>query len=373
MRGFSSIGIMVGMIVGAGMFALPYVVAQAGVQWGITHLVLTFFIILSIHLLYGEVVVGTPGKHRLPGYAAQYLGHHGKTVAFISAIIGFYGSMLTYGILGGIFLQKLLGDGIPLVVSTLFFFTLGAIILLRGIDQVGKINFFLTVPLLLLILLVCFLLFPHADIDPFSFGSMDNWFLPYGVFLFALSGASAIPDAIQLLKRKNKHEVRSTIFWGTFIPAVLYALFVFAVLGVTGAFTTQDAISGLEAYVGTGILAVGALVGFLAVFTSFLAMGLDLKNLIRYDYRKPEPLAWALTVGVPIVLYFLGITDFVRVMAFIGTVAIGTDGLLIIISYLCMCERKRVQPFAPGHIIAVIVLLGLLVGVAYELGGIFIY
>ena len=39
------IGMMTGLIIGAGVFALPYAFAQAGVFWGTVHLVVSLFIV----------------------------------------------------------------------------------------------------------------------------------------------------------------------------------------------------------------------------------------------------------------------------------------------------------------------------------------
>src|SRR3989338_6720640 len=39
------IGMMAGLIIGAGVFALPYAFAQAGVFWGTVHLVISLFIV----------------------------------------------------------------------------------------------------------------------------------------------------------------------------------------------------------------------------------------------------------------------------------------------------------------------------------------
>ena len=49
------IGMMTGLIIGAGVFALPYAFAQAGVFWGTVHLVVSLFIVYFLHQWYGEV------------------------------------------------------------------------------------------------------------------------------------------------------------------------------------------------------------------------------------------------------------------------------------------------------------------------------
>ena len=48
------IGMMTGLIIGAGVFALPYAFAQAGVFWGTVHLVVSLFIVYLLHQWYGK-------------------------------------------------------------------------------------------------------------------------------------------------------------------------------------------------------------------------------------------------------------------------------------------------------------------------------
>ena len=43
------IGMMAGLIIGAGVFALPYAFAQAGVLWGTIHLAVSLFIVYLLH------------------------------------------------------------------------------------------------------------------------------------------------------------------------------------------------------------------------------------------------------------------------------------------------------------------------------------
>ncbi|TSC80013.1 MAG: putative amino acid permease, partial [Parcubacteria group bacterium Gr01-1014_29] len=123
----SGLGLLVGVIIGAGMFVLPYTIARAGIVWGSVHAGIAFAVLTFIHLLYGGIVFSTPGTHRLPGYAKIYLGKWAKNVSFLSALIGFYGALLVYGLLGGVFLAGLAGGDSSL--WSLLFFAVGGCIL----------------------------------------------------------------------------------------------------------------------------------------------------------------------------------------------------------------------------------------------------
>ena len=95
---------LVGMIFGAGVFALPASIAKAGIWWGSIHFFLAFFVVLFLHLLYGEIIFYIPGKHRITGYVEMLLGSRAKFIAFLFTLFSYYGTLLVYAILGGIFL-----------------------------------------------------------------------------------------------------------------------------------------------------------------------------------------------------------------------------------------------------------------------------
>jgi len=365
MKILSSLGLLVGVIVGAGMFALPYVVVKAGLVWGSVHLVLAFLLLTFLHLLYGEVVFRTPGKHRLPGYARIYVGEGFSKLSLASAILGFNGALLAYGILGGIFLARLIGGGsAPLL--TFGFFALGSVILALKLKNVGTINFVLVIPLILFVFALYILTFPSAYVSNIGAGESRYWFLPYGVFLFAFAGASAIPDVADVFKKRNEPLFQRVVVWGTLIPLILYALFIFSVAGVSGALTTPDAISGLARMVGPQALTVGALIGFLAVFTSFLSLGADLKNLYVYDYGWSPLASLTMVVLVPVGLFLLGASDFIWTIGAVGAVAIGIDGITIILLALAVRRRKLSRVFSSPPVLWLLA-SGLLAGIVYEL------
>lgn len=376
----SSLGLMIGVIIGAGMFALPYAVMKAGLFWGVFHLVLTFFIITTIHILYSVVIASTPGKHRLPGYARIHLGPWAERLSFLSAFGGFYGALLVYGILGGIFLSRLLPfGGWSTGMFTFLFFAGGALVLLFNLRHVGEINFFLTFVLIAVIGVFAVLLLPYVELSHFRIiPEKTAWFLPYGVFLFAFAGASAVPDAAEAFYRGNKApngRFRRVLVLSTFISLLVYVVFITSVIGVSGQATSPDAISGLENFLGGRAILVGSLIGFLAVFTSFLALGLDLKNMFRYDMGWRTEFAWCAVVSVPILLFLAGVNDFVRVIGFVGAGAVGVDGIIILLSALQVCRtgsRCTIGSVSFHPVFPLVLIVALSLGVVYEIFTVFL-
>lgn len=387
-RAFSSLGLMIGAIIGAGMFALPYAVMRAGLFWGAVHLILACGIITLIHIFYGAVIAATPGKYRLPGYARIHLGTGAEHVALLSAFSGFYGALLVYGILGGVFLSRLFpffqgGAGVP----TFLFFAAGAAALLFQLRRVGEINFFLTILLIAGVALLAVFALPHVRLSNFmAVPDAASWFLPYGVFLFAFAGASAVPDAAEVFhplrlgdEASRGHKTpngrfRRILVLSSVIPLLVYLIFIASTFGVSGVDTSPEAIRGLERILGARAIFIGSLIGFLAVFTSFLALGLDLKNLLHYDVGFPPLAAWGTAMAIPPFLFAAGVNDFVSIIGLVGAVTIGIDGIIILLSALRVCRtgaRCVIGSVSFHPAFPLLLILALSLGVVYEVVQIF--
>jgi len=102
---FFALMTLLGVMIGAGIFGLPYVVAKAGIIPGLFYFLVLGGVVLLLHLFFGEIVLRTQGKHRLIGYAQRYLANPGKILITCSTILGISGTLLAYVILGGNFLK----------------------------------------------------------------------------------------------------------------------------------------------------------------------------------------------------------------------------------------------------------------------------
>jgi len=331
---FYAVSVLIGTIVGVGIFAIPYVCAQAGMLVGFLYFILIGGAILLLHLFYGEIILRTEGEHRLAGYAEKYLGGWGKKIVGAIIIFEFYGAMLAYLIVGGGFLStifnKLLGGSDFL--WALIFFALGSLAILFGMRLIGAIEVFMTFFLLVIIGVLFFKGLPHINFGNLTKINLTNFFLPYGIILFSLTGGAAIPEMRQILKGEEK-KLKKAIIWGTTIAVFASFLFGFSIVGITGSLTTQTGIEGLVPFLGDWILMLGAFFGFLAVATSFLIIGLNLRNVFWRDYKINKILAWLLACFVPLVAYLLGLINFIVIIGLVGAIAGGLEGISMILIY----------------------------------------
>lgn len=333
-RFFLAVATLVGMIIGAGTFGIPYVMAQAGFSVGVFYLLLIGAAVALVHLFYGEIILRTREQHRLVGYAKKYLGDWAKHWCTATVLVEYYGSLLAYIILGGTFFYALFGGwlGGSEVLWAIIFFLLATIAVFFGLKTVSNSEFILMFFLLLIVLFLFVRGCPLVKAANFTSIDLKNSFLPYGVILFAMAGSAAIPELRMILKGQEK-KMKKAILWGTAIPVIAYLLFSFSVVGISGKNTSEEAINGLIPYLGKDIVILGSIFGILAIYTSFIILALGLQEMFHCDYKIPPKWGLLLVLAVPLILYFAGFQEFVSVIGFVGAVASGLDGIITILIY----------------------------------------
>lgn len=346
------------MIVGAGTFAIPYVFSQAGFFIGLFYLFILTLAVVAVHLFYGEIILRTHQPHQLVGYAAKYFGGRVKKIASVTLLFEYYGALLVYLILGGQFLAIIFVRwfGGSEFLWVLIFFLLGAFGIFWRLNTLAKNELWMVALLLVGVIILLIKGAPLIQLSNFSGFNFTKFFLPYGVVLFALAGAAAIPEMRQILQGEEK-KLKPAIIWGTLIPAVLYLLFALVVVGVTGSQTTQEAIEGLVPYLGSWVIILGAIFGFFAVYTSFLVLGTAIKKIYQQDYRIRGIWAFALACFVPLIAYLAGLKNFILIVGFIGAVFSGLDGILTIFIYF---KARREGDRHPEYRLRLVRVLGIL-------------
>ncbi|MCX6786005.1 MAG: hypothetical protein NTZ18_04105 [Candidatus Komeilibacteria bacterium] len=365
--GLEAIAILVGTTVGAGVLGLPYAIYQAGFLTGMILLVVLFLAVLLVNLQFGEIVLSTAATHQLTGYAEKYLGKRGKYFMFIVAIIGFYGALLIYIIGEGQALAALTGGNA--VVYSLLFFLFTSLLVYLGLTVISEVEFLLTSLVLLVVAAIALFSWPHLNWNNFAQLNLSKILLPYGVIFFSFGGLSAIPQMKQVL-RGREQQLKKNIIIGTSIPLVIYLLFAFVVIGVSGIKVTEVATVGLGAILGRPLLIFGNLFAIFTMATGFLTLGLALKSTYQFDFKFKPHLSWLLTMIVPLVLFLAGLHDFIKVMGTVGAVAGGLQGLMVCLIYLKLKKhRERMPEYRLTHSPLIFCLLSLLFlgGIVYTL------
>ena len=105
-----AIAVLIGTIIGAGVFTLPYVAVHSGLATTLIWLIIVSFIITYLHLAFGEIVLRTKQDFRLPGYVGHYLNSSAKRFILLITFFTFSFSLLIYLLLGSQFLRVMLNS-----------------------------------------------------------------------------------------------------------------------------------------------------------------------------------------------------------------------------------------------------------------------
>jgi len=354
-----AIATLSGTIIGVGFFALPYITSKVSFPIMLGYFLILGTLVILIHRFFGELALKTPDLKRLPGFAKIYLGNFGEKVAFLSSILGISGAILAYLIVGGEFLSVLLSPvfGGGTLIYTLIYFIFGAILIFWGIKAIARIEFWGLILFFVILIAIFFRGFPQIQwLNLFPSPDFTHLFLPYGVILFSLWGAALIPEVEEILGEK-KNLLKKVIPIAILIPILVYLFFIYLILGMTGPQTTESALTGLRDFLGDGIVNLALFFGILTTFTSFIALGLTLKKIFWYDLKIGKNLAWAITCFSPLILFLIGVKQFIPVISFVGGIMVGIEGILILLMY-----RK----IKPRNFLVYLLILILLGGIIYK-------
>jgi tyrosine-specific transport protein len=374
---YGAIATLVGMIIGAGILGIPYVVAKAGFITGLIDILVLGFSVLLINLYLGEVALRTQGSHQLTGYAKIYLGRGGEYLMIFSMVFGMYGALIAYILKEGEFLSKLFSPvfGGNNVIYSLIFFIVMSILIYEGLKIIERSELLMVT--LILAIIVIIVIFSFSYINPSNLEGFDisKIFIPYGVVLFAFIGTAAIPELKEELKY-NKNYLKKAIIYGSLIPIAVYIIFALIVVGVTGIENITDgAIIGLSNVLGYKMLLFGAIFGILTMGTSFLAIGLALKEMYNFDFKYNKTISASLACIVPLIIALIIVTikinnAFFKVLDLTGAVTGSLAGILIV---LMIFKAKKVGKRKPEYsikgskVLGIFLILLFILGLLYEI------
>jgi len=358
-----AIAVLVGTTIGAGIYALPYAVVKVGFIPGLIYLISIGLLVLLINLIYGEVILRTPGDHQLTGYGQIYFGKLGKFLASSAMFIGIYGAMFAYLMKVGDFIFLASNQPHQLLFSLIFYF-LAATIIFFGLKTLSKAEVVLEVLVLSFIFFLALVSLPHLQSVNYRFtintlSSIDNILSPYGVILFAFLGFSAIPEMREILKNQPD-KLRKSIAIGTVIPIVIYLLFSAVIIGICGGKTAEDAIASLTLFMPNWIARLGAFLGILTMSSSFLALGFVLTEVWHRDFRFAKNEAILLALIPPLILFLSGLSNFIKILEYTGALTGGLSGLLVILCFTRITKASLNLPKIVLYVLGVIFLLGML-------------
>lgn len=339
--------ILIGTIVGAGIFGFPYVVSKSGILPALFYFVVLGGMMILLHLFFGEIFLRTGEECRLVGLARKYLGKwYGRLTTF-SVIFGTTGALLAYIILAGKFISIMLSFKVDVdpVYCSLFFALALVPFIFKGTKLVARAEVLTNAVFFLIIFVIFIIGIPKINLHNFSLISLPDILLPYGVVMFSLVGFSAIPEAEAILKGPDEKKNLKKIILLTFgFIIAFYMLFTFVILGISGKETSVDVFGGLIPFLGPEIIFFGALAATITVADSFLVVALYLRNSLIHDQKFPKILANSFVGFLPLILFLLGFRSFIGVIGTLGTIIGVIEGIIIILLFKKAKELGDHQP-----------------------------
>jgi len=371
-----AVAIMVGSIVGAGVLGLPYVFAQSGYLIGLVTLLVVGIAILMEFMIVGELALETPGRHQIVGLAKRYLGEKGKWLMQIIVLLSIWGAMLAYTVGSGDVFSSFFAQnavyGVPLkiIFSLIFLFTLSIPIYL-GLKATADVETPLVVFFIGLIIAMCALAITQIDLANLQTVNLAKSLLPYGVVLFAISGSMVIPEAKIAVSGDSKL-LRTAVLLGGIIPLLLYLFFTTVVVGVVGDKASEVATIAFGQLTNPIIIVLGNIFALVAMATSFMVLGLVLKDTFIQDIGMKNNQAYLLTISFPLIMMFFA-KSFAQILEITGAFLIGLGGILIGIMALKARKYKAVKHIAikntpAPYIVITMFVIGIVLTAAQLLG-----
>ncbi|MBI2278793.1 MAG: hypothetical protein HYU81_01875 [Candidatus Brennerbacteria bacterium] len=361
-RSILAAGMLAGTIIGAGVFALPYVVGTVGIATGLFYLCGAALVYYVVHRMYAAVLAEAPRGTQFFGLARMLFSPRVAPLASYLILGELLFVMVVYLALAPAFIELLVPW--PRETAVAFFWFFGSLFVFARLVWQGVAELLGT---LFIAGIVGVVLFAGgaAPLAAPAFRPLDPslFFLPLGPLLFSFSGRPALHAVVEEWRRaKEEHKafsLRRVIAWGTFIPAAVYSIFIVAVLRLAPD-VAPEALASLQS-LPLGLLAALGGMGLVTLWTSYFMIGSNVKDIVHLDLKLP---AWAgalLTLAAPLGIYLAGFNTFFSAIAFTGSVFLGLEGILVVMLW------RRAFPVHRFRALAAPLALVFMAALGYEL------
>ena len=350
----SSVLLIAGTCIGAGMLALPIVLAKLGIIPSILIIVAIWLLNYYTSLVGVELNLQSERGLSLGELGKYFSGRGAQAVGEISVKLLSYAALTVY--LSGIssIIQKLtevyFGTSISLVLietCVALFCTILLFFPIKTVSAVNNVAFIGLTVIFLILIGATITLIDYTQMPWFSVsgaGAIDV--LSVSAIIFASFGYQLVLHTLRDYCGKDSKTLRKSVFYGSLIPAIVYILWAvsslsvifksnpeFFVQTVSGQISAGDLVKELAEISGIKSFLVWQM-SILAIFTSFLGVSLglfgslDLSLKKHVESRRGRRILSALLTIIPV--YFVAAfvpNAFIKILGFAGV-------LLVIIGIL---------------------------------------
>ncbi|OEE70763.1 tyrosine transporter [Vibrio splendidus] len=345
--------IIAGTALGAGMLAIPMVLAQFGLLYGTLLMVLICFGTTYAALLLLEATIKAGGGLGLNSIARKTLGKQGQllTNGLLYALL--ICLLMAYILGAGDLLSKLLSNfGVELTATTsqVVFTLLAGAVVASGTGVIDKLNralFF--VMLASLFATMVFLAPSMTQENLMQVTSHDHVdLIKTSAILFTSFGFMVvIPTLVSYNHEATDKQLRNMVIVGSLIPLVCYLCWLFAVVGNLSEeqFRSFKNVSDLMAAFEAQSPWVGNVLSTftgLALLTSFFGVAMSLFNQNKDMFNQNTTVTYCISFILPLAGSLLAADKFLQVLNYAGIILV----FLAVFVPLVMVHKQRFMKVA---------------------------
>ena len=352
---FQAILLTISGIIGAGIFALPYVFVYSNFYFSVIGLAFLTLVTILLNRFYIDVILSIRTDHQLPGYINIYLGPKFRNLAVLNLLISSFGALIAYIKLATNFLLVFFPAISPALLSNIFIIVIILLFFLRFRVNLSPLNY---LPLLaIFIVLVIFSTTINLNLPPIpSFPPVIYFF---GVTAFSLSGFTILPEVEELLRHHNQ---RSKLYlaslWSLLTVFVVYFIFSYSIARLSGQTISPDTISGLN-HVSPLLSRITSIFGLLIITTISSSFINVIKEIFFRDLKLKLSLSVLLAISFPFFSYLLKKITFLEIISLVGSVDLFISTLLICLARLKI--KRNPQLWLTIFFILFVFLAGLII------------
>lgn len=325
--------IISGTALGAGMLAIPMVLAQFGLLYGTLLMIFICFGTTYASLLLLEATIKTGGGLGLNTVARKTLGLPGQ-LATNGLLYALLICLLMAYILGAAdlisqFTQNL-GFELSSTQSQVLFTLISGLIITCGTGVIDKLNRSLFFVMIASLVMTLGFLVPDMDLsrdgsvlDPDHIGLIKT----SAVLFTSFGSAVVIPSLVEYNAGATNKQLRNMVIVGSLIPLVCYLVWLYAVVGNLDAqhLGQIDGVGGLIAVFSDKSSWIASLLSTftgLALLTSFFGVAMALFNQNRDMFNQNKAVTYTLTFVLPLAGSLLAADKFLAVLGYAGIILV---------------------------------------------------
>ncbi|RIH71139.1 tyrosine transporter [Vibrio splendidus] len=345
--------IIAGTALGAGMLAIPMVLAQFGLLYGTLLMVLICFGTTYAALLLLEATIKAGGGLGLNSIARKTLGKQGQllTNGLLYALL--ICLLMAYILGAGDLLSKLLSNfGVELTATTsqVVFTLLAGAVVASGTGVIDKLNRALFFVMLASLFATMVFLAPSMTQENLmqvtSYDHVD--LIKTSAILFTSFGFMVvIPTLVSYNHEATDKQLRNMVIVGSLIPLVCYLCWLFAVVGNLSEeqFRSFKNVSDLMAAFEAQSPWVGNVLSTftgLALLTSFFGVAMSLFNQNKDMFNQNTAVTYCISFILPLAGSLLAADKFLQVLNYAGIILV----FLAVFVPLVMVHKQRFMKVA---------------------------